>query len=190
LSFDWTEAEEAVHTWITAASSLEADKVVWLYGGQPRPTGTFIGMAWDGPFDTHGEYEKTSTDLARDPGEEIEFKIRADKELILRLQCFSDSVTGNSSSTAILSRVKTAMRLNTHNANLNTAGLHPFSVQNISYLPEIIGAGFEARATLDLNFFIVEELVEYTGYIQTVSGTYTISGAITETEDPFLFEIE
>ena len=183
MSFDWVAAEDAVFNWIVSASGLDADKVFWSFQPNTRQKGTFVTIEWDGPLEVGRDYTQSFTDLGRSAGQEIQLVVRGDRELVLRVQCFSDSVTGNSTSNAILSQIKGAIRLPSINTTLNDAGLNPFGTFSISHVPEIVGINFESRSVMDVRFYMVDTTSEFTGYIDTTivsgtidTGTTTVSG--------------
>ncbi len=169
FSLNWEDVEDAIRAWVLTGSGFEESRVWWRNQKIPQGQTDFcvIGLGELiplGAFDGH----ETLTDLTRDDGQEIEIRVRGERELRVTVQTFSDAVTGNGAAKSVLSRIQASLGLPTIRKALNDAGLSPFDRGSITDLTALVGPNFEGRASLDCRFYLRETLSEYTGYIETV----------------------
>lgn len=168
---NWTDVENAIHAWVTAASGLAGNHVVWANQNSPRPTTPFITLSIDGPLQFGQDENSHEFDSDGDPGEEIIMRARGTREIVVRSQFFGGGVTGDAGARALADAVRMRLELETYRAPLRAAGVFPFDGGSIRWIPAIVGAGFEARATLESRFYLSDEVEELTTYIETVEIT-------------------
>lgn len=169
---NWTAVENALRAWVKAGSGLDNEHVIWAEQGGPRPDGAFVTVRIGdlvpvGAFDevTHGY------DATQPLGEEIEHVVRGERSCMVSVQAFTPEVMGSASARAVASRVLTALQRPSVRDALEAAGLSVYDPGTVKYVPAIVGTEFEARAVLEVGFYLVETASERGGYIAKVQVT-------------------
>jgi hypothetical protein len=163
--------EDAVLAWVRAGSSYADDKVILEAQGGSAPVGDYIAVKIGGPSGSSSLDEvRLSTDLTQ-VGQEVEQLVIGQRELGVSVKAFTSKTTGDSSGSALLGRVKTAIGLPSVRGALIDAGLGVTDVGDVQDLSTVFGAEFEGRALLEVRFHVVDTASERTGYIETVNLT-------------------
>jgi hypothetical protein len=168
-----TAVHEAIHDWITLATGLDADRIVWTQQGGPRPPGAGPWISLElSSIDQHGmNWESQSEDVA---GESIIFKSQGIDVAALSVQCFGGDATGASSSMAIGHRIVKSRDLPSVDSLLHNAGIGV-----LSFGPVIPVSGvrnttvFEPRAALEVTLTLPSEASESTAIVDSVEVTLT-----------------
>jgi hypothetical protein len=174
VSIDWVAIENAIHAWVTTASGLAGNQVIWTNqngirpGQSPPAEAPFITLQLGSPQVEGQSFLQTKTDLTRSAGQEIELQANALQRLTCSVQAFGSSTTGNNSAGALLSQVETKLRLPSLRSALNAAGLSPFNVGPIKDITQLFATAYESRAVLNVLFYVQEQASEFTGYIESV----------------------
>lgn len=168
----WCRIEDALRTWVKAASAYPDARVIWADQTGTRPAGDIITLkisdiSMVGLMDEVTE----NTDLSRPAGKEIEMRADGIREFTVTLQAFTSAVTCVSAGTAILGRCQTALGLSSVRSALSAAGCSPFDVGPVQNVTALNHALFEGRAMLRVRFYTRESLSDYVGYIATVNNT-------------------
>jgi hypothetical protein len=166
---DWSALENAIRTWVKTGSGLSDTLVIWANQDGPRPTSqhatiligadTPVGAA---PAVTHAYDEDADT------GEEITITAREVSELAVTVQILGGAATTSSNARALAKKTQVALGLPTVRAALKAAGLSCFDRGKVESVPEVLDADYEARAVLDVRFYIADDASEVIGYIATV----------------------
>jgi hypothetical protein len=175
---NWSVIEQALVTWAAAKSGLGTGKVLWAESNARRPDGAFVTLriADVTAFTVMDEIEiidHTGDLVAPDAGEEIEFKAHALREFGVNVQCYAPPSgkampRGASSPRAVLEGMSASLFLPSVQDAFEAAGCSLLDRGPILYVPEIVGAGFEARAVMDLRFYVADTASEFTTYIERV----------------------
>src|SRR5262245_45258925 len=180
MSLDWGKVENALQAWVKRASGLPDAFVIWANQDGPRPEDPFLALKLTG-MRSLGAVDGTSVsfDPAAEHGKEIEIATRGERECALSIQCFNAEVLGNDSARAILSKVQAALALDSYRDFLSAGGVTVFDKGNIREVPAILSNGWEARGILEVRFYVVESVSDFTTYIETVEAKDTTTGHVT-----------
>lgn len=175
MALDTTE--NAIRTWIKAASGLADENIRWWNQKVEFPTGPFVTMQITA-IPPRGAYDTVSTnyDADRPVGQEIEQLVIGERELNLSVQVHRGEVVGANSAMALATRIALGVRLPSINEALNEAGVAPFDIGGAQDLAVLLGSTFSGRASVDARFNIRETVSEFTTYIQTVVMVESLTG--------------
>lgn len=164
----WTTVENALRAWVRAGSGLSEAAVLWAEQMGARPEGAFASLRIGELTPERGAPDEVQaiTDLAADPGEEIELRVNGRRELTVSVQLFGAPVTGTTA-LAILANVQAALALPSVVTALELAGLTVANIGAPLNVTAIKGTAFEGRAVLNVRFRTLVSLSEFTGYIST-----------------------
>lgn len=170
-----TTAENAIHSWLVAATGLSADRVVWAHQpGTTRPSPSLTmrvlsltGVGADGVTHTF--------DPVAPAGEEITFTTEGRRVLSVSVQAFSDVVSGSGTAHEYLSRAHAALALPTTRDALRTAGLGAFNPGAITDLSALRETRFQSRAAMTVQFHCVDSATGRTTYIETAEVTREVT---------------
>lgn len=176
MSISWSTVQSALVTWIRTGSGYASGKVIWANQDGGRPSGNFctVNLTAMTPLGALDELRRTQ-DLGRagngvdTVGTEIEHKVHGLRELAISVQCFTTEKTGDNCARAVLSKVQASLMLPTPRFALRDAGLGPFDRGVIRDVSALLDSDFEARAVLDLRFYVSEEVAEFSTYIEKCS---------------------
>lgn len=170
----WATLEDAVRTWVVAATGLAANRV--YFADQDLPTseafprvsirlGDLVQIGQDS-FDH--DY-----DPGRPAGQEIEIKAKGMRTLAVDLQAFAPTTIGpGTTARSVLAEAQAALSLPSVRTTLNAAGLGLLEQGTVQRIPSNALAQVEDRATLSVRFAVAQSVTERTGYIETVIPTY------------------
>lgn len=174
---NWADIENAVVAWVKDALGLQSGDVILARQGGPRPDRTYATVAFVGPIPRGAfDHVERTTDLNRDPGEEIEYKVVGWRELGATVQIFTEETNGATGAQALASKVMAAARLPSNAAGFLAAGMTLLGLSAVRVESDLLETEFEGRAILDARFLTSEELVEYTGYIASLEITLAETG--------------
>lgn len=168
----WSDIEAAIRAWVKGATGLTDEQVIWAdqNGGSPAlpfidvrlgdliPVGSADGSDW--VYDAGGP-----------SGQEIVMSGHGVREFAVSIRAFSASPLGNDSARVLLSKVQTALALETARSALHAAGVTPFDNGRVQVVPAILDTAWEGRAVLQVRFYTEETVTERTTYIGTVEVT-------------------
>ena len=170
----WETLEDAVRTWVVAATGLAADRV--YFADQDLPTseasprvsirlGDLVQIGQDS-FDH--DY-----DPGRPAGQEIEIKAKGMRTLAVDLQSFAPTTVGaGTTARSVLAAAQAALSLPSVRTTLNAAGLGLLEQGTVQRIPSNALSQVEDRATLSVRFCVAQSITERTGYIETVVAIY------------------
>lgn len=113
-------------------------------------------------------------------GAEIELDVSDLREITVSCQTFArppDSTNPAAHARHLLSLAQGALQLPSYHRDLLDAGISVIERGPIADLSEVIEDTMEARASMDIRCYIVSSAKEYTGFVDTVTGTGTAQGA-------------
>ena len=162
--------ENAIHAAVVSASGLSDQNVFWESQtiDHLKPGVQFATLkitsekALGSSFDTLLTFEPESA-----LGEEIRQEYVFVRELVLSLQIVGGTTVGVGSARDIATKLQRKLQLPATQEVFNGAGLSLINAGDVQNLPEILDAGFEARAVLSLTFYLRETEVTRTGYIDS-----------------------
>jgi hypothetical protein len=161
--------ESTLRAWVRDHSGLSEAQVVWAEQASVRLATPFITLRLGDLARVGGLDEvRQAYDENAAAGQEVSLTVVGRRELTLSIQCFGEACD---SPRAILSRVQTALSLETVMAAFEEVGISCFdegTIRNVTLLQE---TDFEQRALLETRFYVAEEVSETTTYIETTEVT-------------------
>lgn len=196
--------EDAIRAWVKTASGLSDAQIYFANQNGAQPANLpFITILISESMRTLGAYDEQEqiTDLTQPNGQEITQIVTGQRDLLVSIQAFATgTVTGENTSfsfpvptgfgavtaTEILTRVQTALGLETIRFNLNAANLAPYDLGTIRRVDAVIETFYEGRAVLDVRFYSTDQALAQTGYIKEVQGVGTfVEGGVPDRNVPF-----
>ncbi len=176
MSLDWTIIENALHDWVSVATGLAADAVIWVEQLPPRHARPFetlklIGLTPDARHELIPTHDPTAP-----AGAEITLTAAGYRKLGVSVQIYSAAVTGSDTARALLTKAQAQLALPTVQDALRTAGVTFSSEPGITDLSALLDTGFESRAAMTLELDVVDDSAsETTTYIESadVEGSAT-----------------
>ena len=161
--------EDAIRQWVKAATGYDDDHVIWAYQSGPRPDEAFA-LIQMGDFLPMGAFDETvdEYDAFGDPGEEIISTVTGVSQFDVTVQVFTPEVTTGAAGRAKLAKCQTALRLSSIRGALDNAGVTPFNIGAVQWIPPLNNQAFEGRASLIVSFYTIDELTEFNTYIETM----------------------
>lgn len=184
----------AIKAGITAAAAPKIRTILWereRYQGTARPTNEpFVTMQL-GPFievGTDGTW--TEFDDTRDEGEEIEVFTLAQRQVLLRLQCWGGTAFGSGSAFGLLNRLRERLILPSVRDIFSAQGVAPAAVDSVRDLSAVFGTSMESRALCDIRCNVDASTQgsddsDYCGYIKHVEITDEI-----DADNPVTFTVD
>lgn len=181
MSASWGNIENALVAWVKAQTGFATGQVLWANSNASRPAGEFVSLQLTDvtPITAADEVQAidhTGDLVAPDAGAEIEMAVQARRQFGLSLQCFAPAgpIAVPRSATApraILEALSASLALPSVKAGFEAVGVSCYSKGATQDIPALVGANFEGRAILDLRFYVVNGLSEFTTYIGTVDAS-------------------
>lgn len=165
---DWTTVENAIHAWISAATGLATDRVLWRDQSMPQPSGSYVTLKILALTAVGHDGLTHTFDPNAEPGKEITFATEGRRRLALSVQAYSDALTGEGSAAALLAKVQDSLGLPTTREALNAAKLGAFNAGAITDLSALRETRFQSRAAMTVEFHTVASATASTTYIETV----------------------
>lgn len=160
--------EDAIRQWVKAATGYDDDHVIWAYQNGPRPTDAFA-LIQMGDFLPLGAFDEAidEYDAFAAPGEEIISTVTGLRQFDVTVQVFTPEVTTGAAGRAKLAKCQTALALSSVRSALDNAGITPFNIGAVQWVPPVNNNAFEGRALLTVSFYTVDTLTEFNTYIET-----------------------
>lgn len=170
----WATLEDAVRTWVVAATGLAADRV--YFSSQDLPISELaprVSILLGDLVNIGQDSRDHDYDPSRPAGQEIEITAKGMRELVVDLQAFAPlTVGGGTTARSLLSTAQAVLSLPSIRDALNAAGLGVLEQGNVQRIPQPKNATTEDRATLSVRFAVSQSVSERTGYIETVVASY------------------
>lgn len=149
--------ENAIHTWVTQASGLAADHVLWE-GRHPYPSGAWILMR----VDAGGTFGRPWISRAPSGVDEILYKAQGLRRATLRLQLIDGAEGGEASCVALLELVLRKRILPSFAQALSAGGVGVLTEGPVQWIPATRANGeiFEPRAVVDIELTHASEVSE------------------------------
>lgn len=187
MTIAWTTVEDAIQDWVVTASGLAGNKVIWVTQNGPRPDVPYISI--DADIQRVGQDWADTADAAVPaPGAEIDQLARGTRRMMINIQCFGGTATGNTSSRAILENVVSKFQLPSVRGALVANGVGVASFSNVSNISGVLNSTrFEPRATVEAVAFLASEVsetgtyfskVDVTNEIPDPDSTFTVDGGV------------
>jgi hypothetical protein len=177
----WDDVGDAIQDAIQRASGLAAGRVIWKNQDINARQLDYVAIDLGGMIPIGIDGLITSTNTNRPRGEEIQISTIGVRECSLSVECFTASaISGREASAMVLcSKIYSGMLLPSIRAILYRADVSVFDVSQISWIPDVPSRSFRGRAVGELRCYMPAPTVsEYAGYIERVSGTVTVLGAV------------
>lgn len=188
MSADWGSIENALVAWVAAQSGLTSGQALWAHSNASRPAGTFVTLQIVDVTPVTATDEVSVVDHTSDVtppavGAEIELAVRARRQFGLSLQCFAPASPiavprSSSAPRAILEKLSASLALPSVRGGFESVGVTCYHRGAVQDIPALVGANFEGRAVLDLRFYAVDGLSEFTTYIGTVDAAGDPAGPL------------
>ncbi len=172
MALDWQTIENALQTWIVAATGLPTSAVIFASQNAPAPAMPYATIKISGPRGTMAQPAlQIETNLLNPAGEEIEQTVTLHQEVTVSCQVYAAATAGTGTAKEYLEKARTALFLPTRLDALSTAGLAVVEMGDTQDLTALLGTAWESRAAMDVRMNLVDTAVEKTGYIATVETT-------------------
>lgn len=110
--------------------------------------------------------------------QEIIAQVSGMREVTLELTCFTDATATEADASILAETTSTSMLLPSIRTGLQAANIGLFDPGPVSYVPQVVAVKFRGRAVVPLRCYVpAQSVIEYITYIQTVSGTLSVSDA-------------
>jgi hypothetical protein len=154
LGVEWTARENAIHAWVSQATGLAADHVLWA-NRKPVPNETWAQLTVDG-LERFGRdwLERTAV------GDDVRYNARGLRSVTLQIQLFEGDELGETSCVALLDRVISALGLPSVAAALAAAGVGVGAHSAVRYVPGRRNTAFEPRAVIEFTLNFASDLSE------------------------------
>lgn len=174
-----TQTENAIHAWVVAGSELAADHVIWWGHRGPVPSGTYISMRII-------EIGRVSSDcmVTESAGAEIVHRVAGPRQPTLELTCFAGTPLGSGSTTHILERVITAIKLPSVRALLRAGNVGIGPRGRVRELGGIRSTMFDPRAIVEIGLHTTFEVSETGFAIERVEVVQETAGVVTWVPKP------
>jgi len=170
----WDAVENAVRTWVLAASGLASNRV--YFADQDVPAGEAaprVTIRIGGPVHLGLDAIEQSFDPGQPAGQEILQTARGFRTITVDLQSFAPTMVGaGDTALAVMAKIQAALSLPSVRYTLNAAGLGVLQEGNIQRIPQVRQAINEDRATLSVRFCVTQSIGERLGYIDSVEVRY------------------
>jgi hypothetical protein len=170
------QIENAIHEWITQATELPAEQVMWSRQKAPQPTRPYVDMVINRSRSPGTDWLSIDDNPGGDAGEEIKYQQRGSRILTLSLRCFGTDPTGTSEPLEILEKIRDSHLLpSTHDA-LATVGVGVGAMSDVTALEMIIQSTIiEPRAMMTIELHVARERTSLGTFIETVEVEGTVT---------------
>lgn len=183
---NYTTIENAIAAWVRAASGLPASRVLWAEQDIEEPelalATPWISMNMPGLRRVGQDW--TDRELSQAPvtaGEEITYRIRGNRVLVLTLTCFNAAPHGATRAAAILDDCIAAIASPARKRAFAAAGVGIGTVGDVQPMGKVRGfAQWEPRATVQILVYAAYEKTETGTNVRTVE----LTGGIPSTAAP------
>lgn len=166
----WESVENAVRTWVLAASGLASNRVYFADQDVPAAEAApRVTIRIGGPVHLGLDAIEQSFDPGQAAGQEILQTARGFRTITVDLQSFAPTMVGaGDTALAVMAKIQAALSLPSVRYTLNAAGLGVLQEGNIQRIPQVRQAINEDRATLSVRFCVTQSISERLGYIDSV----------------------
>lgn len=174
----WATVEAAIETWVSGAAP-GGWTVIFAEQNASVPEGPFISIRM-GDIKALGacDEEIYTTNVGMAPND-LDVTETGMREFSVSLQAFQGKghTYGDTSPRAVLSAVRQALETPNVRSTMEATGLSPFDnrqpIRNVGAAADTI---FEPRAVWECRFYIIEQVVATSTYIETVDAGFTNPG--------------
>lgn len=176
----WTEIHDAVQQAMVTASGLPTGRVIWKYQNANAPTQSYVAMRFSVARTVGYDYKQYDYDALRPIAQEVRARVRGTREVVLEVECFTDSTADSQSAWALAELVKSALLLDSVRGKMAEVELTPFDPGEVNYVPDVPNTTFRGRATLSIRCYVPATAAEeFFSYIDNISGEITAEGSRT-----------
>lgn len=166
----WNTIECAIYDWVTGKVGWEA---IWEDQNLPAPDYPYLSLKRSAVRREGGKPEiRTSTDLGRPLGEEIELLATSPVQFTLTVQAFMDEASGandpNVNSVQTATKLQASLGQLSVQSQLFQAGLSIIEELPVQDISEVVNGEFLNRAAFDVRFRTASVMTERTGFIEKV----------------------
>jgi hypothetical protein len=174
---DYTVVENAIAAWVRGGSGLPASRVLWAEDDieqlELAAATPWISMNMPGLRRVGQDWrDKDLSPAPVTPGEEITYRIRGNRVLVLTLTCFNAAPHGAARAAAILDNCIADLASPSRARALAGAGVGFGVVGDVQPMSKVRGfAAWEPRASVQLQVYVAYEKVEKGTNVRTVQLT-------------------
>jgi hypothetical protein len=177
MSINWTNIENALVAWVNGTSQIGGNSAVWKFQAEPQLVQPYITIHRSPPTPIGLDPVTTTYDGAQPAGQEIQIVLAGQREIIVTLECFSNSLTGGGHASEYLGNCLTGLLLPSQSYALWAAGLGLRERGKPQDLSSLLATAFQSRAICEVRFGLVDVQADApTGYIDTVDLIPKIDG--------------
>lgn len=162
---EWETAQAAIHAWL-----VDSCGVTFAWAEQPRrtqnskPSGTVKLLS--GPRVIHNDFTTKTWNAETELIDKVASGVR---EFTINAQVYTDSVTPNEHALNYMARAQSALKLPEFLRRFSDAGVAVVTQEGINNLTAIAGADWESRASMDVVFRVMSNVVA--GSIPNIANT-------------------
>lgn len=177
MAFNWTAAENAIRSWFVAGSGLPDGSVVWADQAMPQPGTPYATLKITSAVRVGALDETTDATNLDGNGQPVSVTttVQGVREIHVSCQVFAAPVTGSGTAREYLLSAQTALELPNVRYSFLTAGLSGPDAGAISDISALLETQFQARAAMDVRFYVVDTAAETNGFIETVNTNATVN---------------
>lgn len=169
--------ENALQAWVTGATGIPGDRVVWAEQNGPRPARPFATLRLGNVISPGLTDEERCTVVEGGaPGADLRIETVAQQEIVITVETFTAATTGNGSALALLTRAKNALSKNSQIEAFDAAGIAVVDRGTVQNLTALLDTEFEGRASLDVRIRFVDGAEDLTTWIATAEVRSTFNG--------------
>lgn len=167
---NWENIENAILEGIRMAAS-GFSTIYWDYQAGDRLVRPFVTLHIASDVNLGATDELQVFDTPGQPaGEELTFKVIAQKELVVRVSAYARSPV-RASARSILFDIQTGIKKPSVIAHYDMAGLAIIERGGIQHLPVLFDSTHESRAVMEIRFRMCDSVSDLETYIETVETT-------------------
>lgn len=184
----WQTIDDAIYDWVTGKVNLDA---IWEDQNLPEPAYPYLSLRRSGFRKEGGKPEvRTSTDLNRPLGEEIELLTTSPGEFTLSVKAFVDEDNGanepNRNAVQYCSKLQASLGQLSVQSHLREAGLAIIEELEVKDISLVENGEFLNRAIFEVRLRATSVMTERTGFIEKVEVESTELGIGPEVFDASL----
>jgi hypothetical protein len=162
---DWTAIEAALKAWLSSATGVPANKVIFDHQKTPvLADGAFVTLKIRPPRKIGQDEVQYPTDLGASTGQEVQQTITGAREFVVSVQAYTVQAIGSGTAKELLSKAEISLSKPSQVDAFNAAGISYFTSEPMNDLP-VLGQPGQGRAQIDLRFMLFEQVVDPVGYI-------------------------
>lgn len=169
---NFTAIEAALVSWLRVSTGIS---VMWAKQNRPQVAKPFFVLKWTSGPTIVGRDEQRRRMAIVGGNNQLYTDVVGHRELTCNVQAFADSDDPGENAAHYVSIAMAALSHDTVREAFETAQMSISQLGPVSNLDSIAGAGFESRASFDLNILTVSALIpaedEPTNWIETATVT-------------------